>query len=123
MTKTKKSCAIFFLIRELLGAFLGAFDKYVEILCCFWELFQRFGSIQKLFGAFLTNFETSTEIMCYFLKSPEFGRSPEIREPATPLVVRLGCLRGVGGLELASGGVGLLRHVDVSGGGWVKNSR
>ena len=92
----------------------------------FRELFQGFGSIRKLFGAFLTNFENSTEILCYFLcyflKTPEFGRSPEIREPATPLVVRLGCLRGVGGLELASGGVGLLRHVDVSGGGWVKNS-
>ena len=69
--------------------FLGAFDKYVEILCCFWELFQRFGSIRKLFGAFLTNFENSTEILCYFLcyflKTPKFGRSPEIRELATPL--------------------------------------
>ena len=71
------------------GAFLGAFDKYVEILCYFRELFQRFGSIRKLFGVFLTNFENSTEIMCYFLcyflKTPEFGRSPEIREPATAL--------------------------------------
>ena len=73
-----------------MGAFLGSFDKYVEILCYFRELFQRFGIIQKLFGAFLTNFGNSTEILCYFLcyflKSPEFGRSPEIREPATPLV-------------------------------------
>ena len=39
------------------------FDKYVEMLCYFRELFQRFGSIRELFGAFLT----------------------EIREPATPL--------------------------------------
>ena len=40
---------------------------------------------------FLTYFENSTEILCYFLcyflKSPEFGRSPEIREQATTLVV------------------------------------
>ena len=72
------------------GAFLGVFDKYIEIMCYFWELFQRFGSIRKLFGPFLTNFEKSTEIMCYFLcyflKTPKFGRSPEIREPATPLL-------------------------------------
>ena len=35
-------------------------------------------------------FQNSTEILCYFLcyflKTPEFGRSPEFREPATPLV-------------------------------------
>ena len=71
------------------GAFLNAFDKYVEILCHFWELFQRFGSIRKLFRAFLSNFENGTEILryflCYFVKTPEFGRSPEIWEPATPL--------------------------------------
>ena len=60
---------------------MGAFDKYIKMLCYFRELFQRFGSIQKLFGVFLTNFEKSTENLCYFLKTPEFGRSPEIREP------------------------------------------
>ena len=31
----------------------------------------------------------------------------------------IGCLRGIGGLGMASGGVDRLRHVDVSG-GWVK---
>ena len=33
----------------------------------------------------MTNFENSTEILCYFLKTPEFGRSPKIREPETAL--------------------------------------
>ena len=33
----------------------------------------------------MTNFENSAEILCYFLKTSEFGRSPEIREPATAL--------------------------------------
>ena len=31
------------------------------------------------------NFENSAEILCYFLKTSQFGRSPEIREPATAL--------------------------------------
>ena len=70
---------------SFLGVFLGAFDKYVEILCYFRELFQRFGSIWKLLRELLTNFETSKEVLCYFLKTPKFGRSPEIPEPATPL--------------------------------------
>ena len=69
---------------------MGAFGKYVEILCYYRELFQRFGSIGKLFGVLLTNFENNTEILCYFLcyflKTPKFGRSPEIWEPATPLL-------------------------------------
>ena len=73
-------------LHELFGSFfLGAFDKYVEILCYFRELFQRFGSIRKLLRELLTNFETSKEVLCYFLKTPEFGRSPKIPEPATPL--------------------------------------
>ena len=70
--------------------FWGVFDKYVEILCFFRELLERFGSIRKLFGLFWTNLEISTEILCYFLCyfliTPEFGRSPEIREPATALL-------------------------------------
>ena len=37
-----------------------------------------FGSIRKLFGVLLTSFKNSTEILCYFLKTPKFGRSPEI---------------------------------------------
>ena len=44
---------------------MGAFDKYVEILCYF---------------------ENSTQILCYFLKTPEFGRSPKIWEPAKALI-------------------------------------
>ena len=70
--------------------FLSAFDKYVEILC-------YFGSFSKVlvpFGNFLehffTNFENSTEILCFFLcfylKTPKFGISPKIREPATALM-------------------------------------
>ena len=35
--------------------------------------------------------------------------------------VSLGCLRGVKGLELASGGVGRLNTSTFWGGGWVKN--
>ena len=85
LTKTEKFCAILKKFWSFLGLFLGAFGKYVEILCYFWKLFQPFDIIRKLFGAFLTNFENSTEILCYFLKPPEFGRSPEIRKPATPL--------------------------------------
>ena len=50
---------------------MGAFDKYVEILCNFREFFQRFDSIRKLVGAFLTNFDNNTEILCYCLKTPE----------------------------------------------------
>ena len=42
--------------KKKLGAFreffLGAFEKNIEILCYFWELFQHFGSIQSLFWAF-----------------------------------------------------------------------
>ena len=86
-TKTEKFCPIFKNIGIFLGAFLGAFEKYVEILCYFRELFQRFGIIRKLFGAFLTNFGNSTEILCYFLKAPEFGRSPKIWEPVTALAL------------------------------------
>ena len=55
----------------------------------FRDFFLRFCAVRKLFGVFLTYFEDSTEILyyflCYFLKSPEFGRSPEIREQATTL--------------------------------------
>ena len=84
LTKAEKLCAIFFLI-EL----SGAYDKSVEILCYFRELFKFFGSILKLFWAFLTNFENGTEILCNFLKTPEFGRSPKIWEPATLLGVHI----------------------------------
>ena len=67
-----------------MGAFLGAFDKYVEIMCYFRELFPRFGSIRKLFGVFLTNFEKAQNFLCYFLcfflKNSEFGSTPEFRE-------------------------------------------
>ena len=51
-TLTEKFCAILKnsgVFREL---FLGAFEKYVEILCYFWELFQRVGT----FGSFLGRF-------------------------------------------------------------------
>ena len=51
-TKTEKFCPIFKKKWDFLGAFLGAFEKYVEILCYCWELFQRFVSIRKLLGLF-----------------------------------------------------------------------
>ena len=71
--KNGKVLCNFFLNRDLFGRFLGAFDKYLEILCFFWELFQCFSSIWKLFWAFLTNFENSTEILWYFLKPSNLG--------------------------------------------------
>ena len=49
-----------------MGAFLGAFDKYVEILCYFWEPFQRFGSIRKLFWEFSWKLPNSGHL-------PKFG--------------------------------------------------
>ena len=70
--------------REL---FLGAFDKYVEILCYFGSFSKVLGAFGSYFGAFLTNFGNSTEILCYFLKAPKFGRSPKIWEPATALAL------------------------------------
>ena len=82
LTKTEKFCATVKKNGDIGSFFLGAFDKYVESLCYFGD-FQRFGSIQRLFGAFLTYFENSTEILGNFLKTPGFGKSPEIREPGT----------------------------------------
>ena len=66
LTKKEKFCAIFKKIGSFSGAFLGAFDKYVEILCYFWEPFQRFGSIRKLFGAFSWKLPNSGHL-------PKFG--------------------------------------------------
>ena len=66
LTKTEKFCAIFKKFGSFSGAFLGAFDKYVEILCYFWEPFQRFGSIRKLFGAFSWKLPNSGHL-------PKFG--------------------------------------------------
>ena len=61
------------------------FLKNLRLLSYFWEVLEPFNSIQELFGGVLANFETSTEFLCYFLKSPEFGRSPEFREQGTAL--------------------------------------
>ena len=47
--KKWKSSVYLFISGSFLGAYLGAFDKYVEFLCYFWELFEPFGSIQKLY--------------------------------------------------------------------------
>ena len=48
-----------------------------------------FDPIPRLRARPKCEFENSTEILCYFLcyflKTPEFGRSPEFREPATAL--------------------------------------
>ena len=71
--KNGKVLCNFFKIGIFLEDFLGAFDKYLEILCFFRELFQCFSSIWKLFWAFLTNFENSTEILWYFLKLSNLG--------------------------------------------------
>ena len=73
----------------------------------FWELFQIFDSICKLFGAFLTNFGNVTGILCYFLcyflKTPEFGKSPKIRGPATALIQ--GDFNSWVGEDLSQGGI------------------
>ena len=48
-----------------------------------------FDPIPRLRARPKCEFQNSTEILCsflcYFLKTPEFGRSPEFREPATAL--------------------------------------
>ena len=44
-----------------------------------------FDPIPRLRARPKCQFQNSTEILCYFLKTPEFGRSPEFREPATAL--------------------------------------
>jgi hypothetical protein len=52
LTKTKKFCGIFNKFGSFLGAFLGAFDKYVEILCYFGSFF----NVLVSFGSFLGRF-------------------------------------------------------------------
>ena len=52
MTKTEKFCAIFKKIGSFSGAFLGAFDKYVEILC----YFGSFSKVLLAFESFLERF-------------------------------------------------------------------
>ena len=42
LTKTKKFCGILTKFGSFSGAFLGAFDKYVEILCYFGSFFGCF---------------------------------------------------------------------------------
>ena len=105
---SKQSCYQIEIFSEF--GILGAFDKYVEILCYF-RSFSTFwypvlpagsvyvlylqnrlaalGIIWKLFGAFLTNFEIAQNFLCYFLcyflKNSEFGRTPEYREQVTVL--------------------------------------
>ena len=69
---------------------MGAFDKYVEILCYFGSFFNVLVSFGSFFRAFLTNFEITQNFLCYFLcyflKNSEFGRTPEFREQVTALV-------------------------------------
>ena len=71
---------------KLFVSFLGSIDKYIKILCYFWELYQVFGFILEASWGILTNFQNSTKILCcflcHFLKTPKFGRSPKIWEPA-----------------------------------------
>ena len=52
MTKTKKFCAILKKFGSFSGAFLGAFDKYVESLC----YFGSFSKVLVAFGSFLERF-------------------------------------------------------------------
>jgi hypothetical protein len=53
LTKTEKVCGIFKKkIGSFSGAFLGAFDKYVEILCYFGSFF----NVLVSFGSFLGRF-------------------------------------------------------------------
>ena len=52
LTKTKKFCGILKKFRSFSGAFLGAFDKHVEILCYFGSFF----NVLVSFGSFLGQF-------------------------------------------------------------------
>ena len=52
MTKTEKFCGILKNNGSFSGAFLGAFDKYVEILC----YFGSFSKVLVAFGSFLERF-------------------------------------------------------------------
>ena len=52
LTKTKKFCGILKKFGSFSGAFLGAFDKYVEILCYFGSFF----NVLVSFGSFLGRF-------------------------------------------------------------------
>ena len=52
LTQTEKFCTIFFKFGSFSGAFLGAFDKYVEILC----YFGSFSKVLVAFGSFLGRF-------------------------------------------------------------------
>ena len=60
-----------------LGALLGAFDKYVEIMCYFREFLNVLVAFGRVLGHFLTNFENSKEIPCYFLKTLNLGDLPK----------------------------------------------
>ena len=64
LRKTETFCTILKIFGSFWGVFL--FDKYVEILCYFRELFQCFGNIWKLFGVFLTNFENAQKFFAIF---------------------------------------------------------
>ena len=48
----KKFCGIFKKIGSFSGAFLGAFDKYVEILCYFGSFFNVLVSFVSFLGRF-----------------------------------------------------------------------
>ena len=52
LTKTEKFCNIFKKFGSFSGAFWGAFDKYVEILCYFGSFF----NVLVSFGSFLGRF-------------------------------------------------------------------
>ena len=69
---------------KILGLF-GAFWKKGKNSVLFWELLEPFGSMRKLFGGCFEPF-CQCCFLCYFLKSSEFGRSPQFREQRTALV-------------------------------------
>ena len=77
LTKTKKFCGIFKTIGSFSGAFLGASDKYVELLCYFGSFF----NVLVSFGSFLGRFDqfwNSTEFSVLF--SVLFPEKLQIRE-------------------------------------------
>ena len=80
LTKTKKFCGIFKKIGSFSGAFLGAFDKYVEILCYFGSFFKvlvSFGSFLGRFWPILKYHRIFCAIFCAISwKTPNSGELP-----------------------------------------------
>ena len=56
LTKTEQFCAILKKLGDFWELFWGLFDKYVEILCYFWELFNVLIAFGSFWGIFFYQF-------------------------------------------------------------------